>query len=53
VTLRDAASRSQVILRSQIASMAASPSSLMPSELDRALPEQDLADLIAYLRRSR
>jgi putative membrane-bound dehydrogenase-like protein len=53
VTLRDAASRSQVILRSQIASMAASPSSLMPSELDRALPEQDLADLIAYLKRSR
>ncbi len=51
VTLRDAASPPQVILRSRIASMSASPSSLMPGELERALPAQDLADLIAYLKR--
>ena len=51
VTLRDAASQQHVILRSQVASMSASTSSLMPNELERGLSEQDLADLIAYLKR--
>ena len=30
--------------------MKESPVSLMPSELERAMSEQDLADLIAYLK---
>jgi putative heme-binding domain-containing protein len=49
LTLRDA-SQSHVILRSQMVSMAASVASLMPNELERAMSEQDLADLISYLK---
>jgi putative heme-binding domain-containing protein len=51
VTLRDGASQSHVILRSDVVSMKASPVSLMPNELERAMSEQELADLIAYLKR--
>jgi putative heme-binding domain-containing protein len=50
VTLRDGASQPHVILRSDVASMSASARSLMPSELERAMSEQDLADLIGYLK---
>jgi putative heme-binding domain-containing protein len=50
VTLRDASSQSHAILRTQIVSMAASTRSLMPNELERAIPEQGLADLVAYLK---
>lgn len=50
LTLRDASSQPHVILRSQAASIVASPNSLMPSELERVLSQQDLADLIAYLK---
>lgn len=50
LTLRDASSQSHVILRSQVVSIAASASSLMPNELERAMSEQDLADLVAYLK---
>jgi putative heme-binding domain-containing protein len=50
LTLRDASSQSHVILRSEVISMAASPRSLMPNELERAMSEQDLADLIRYLK---
>jgi putative heme-binding domain-containing protein len=50
LTLRDASSQSHVILRSQIVSMAASPASLMPTEWERAMSEQDVADLIRYLK---
>jgi putative membrane-bound dehydrogenase-like protein len=50
LTFRDASSQSQVILRSQVVSMKASPISLMPNELERAMSEQELADLIAYLK---
>jgi putative heme-binding domain-containing protein len=50
LTLRDAASQPHVILRSQATSIVASPTSLMPGELERVLSEQDLADLIAYLK---
>jgi putative membrane-bound dehydrogenase-like protein len=53
LTLRDASSQSHVILRSQVMAMSASPSSLMPNELERAMSEQDLADLIAYLKTRR
>ena len=50
VTLRDGLSQSHVILRSQVVSMKESPVSMMPNELERAMSEQDLADLIAYLK---
>ena len=50
LTLRDAVSQSHVILRSQVVSMSASASSLMPNELERAISEQELADLISYLK---
>jgi putative heme-binding domain-containing protein len=50
LTLRDGSSQSHVILRSDVVSMKASPVSLMPSELERAMSEQELADLIEYLK---
>jgi putative heme-binding domain-containing protein len=50
LTLRDASSQQHVILRSQVVSMSASTRSLMPTELERAMSEQDLADLIGYLK---
>jgi putative membrane-bound dehydrogenase-like protein len=52
VTLHEASAQQQVILRSQIASMTAMPTSLMPNELERTMTEQDLADLIYYLKNS-
>ena len=52
LTLRDA-SQSHVILRSQVLSMAASTASLMPNELEQAMSEQELADLISYLKSTR
>jgi putative membrane-bound dehydrogenase-like protein len=53
LTLRDASSESHVILRSQVVSIAASGSSLMPNELERVMSDQDLADLLAYLKSAR
>jgi putative heme-binding domain-containing protein len=50
LTIRDGSSQEHVILRSDVASMSASPRSLMPAELERAMSEQDLADLIGYLK---
>ncbi len=50
VTLRDAASQAHAILRTDVVSMSASTRSLMPAELERAMTEQDLADLIGYLK---
>jgi putative heme-binding domain-containing protein len=50
VTLRDGAAQAHVILRSDLVSMSASIRSLMPAELERAMTEQDLADLIGYLK---
>ncbi len=50
VTLRDAAGQPHTILRSGIASIGASPSSLMPATFGEALTTQDLADLVAYLK---
>ncbi|MEQ1859605.1 MAG: neutral/alkaline non-lysosomal ceramidase N-terminal domain-containing protein [Chthoniobacteraceae bacterium] len=40
----------ETILRSDIAALRASPLSLMPEGLDHAIPPQDMADLIAYLK---
>ena len=50
VTLRDGSSQQHVILRSDVVAMSASTYSLMPSELERTMAEQDLADLIGYLK---
>ena len=50
VTVHDASGQQHVILRARIASMTASPNSLMPNELERVLTEQELADLIRYLK---
>ena len=53
LTFRDAASQPHVVLRSQIVSMTASPNSLMPNDLERAISPQELADLIGYLKSPR
>ena len=50
VTIRDGSSQQHVILRSEVVSISASTYSLMPNELERTMSEQDLADLIAYLK---
>ena len=51
LTLRDAAGEVQTILRTDVQSMAAAPSSLMPGGLGQAMSPQQLADVIAYLKR--
>ncbi len=51
VTLRDAADQSHEIIRADIVSMRAATSSLMPVGLEDAMSAQELADLIAYLKR--
>ena len=53
LTLRDGASQQHVILRSDVVSVSASTRSLMPPELERAMSEQDMADLIAWLKADR
>ena len=50
VTLRDAAGEAHTILRTNVESMTAATSSLMPVGLDQAMSAQQLADLIAYLK---
>jgi putative heme-binding domain-containing protein len=50
VTLRDAAGEAHPILRTNVESMTAAASSLMPAGLDQAMSAQQLADLIAYLK---
>jgi putative membrane-bound dehydrogenase-like protein len=50
VTIRDGSSQQQVILRSEVMSISASTYSLMPNELERTMSEQDLANLIGYLK---
>ena len=50
VTIRDGSSQRQVILRSEVISISASTYSLMPNELERTMSEQDLANLIGYLK---
>jgi putative membrane-bound dehydrogenase-like protein len=51
VTVRDAAGQAHTILRGDVKSMTAATSSLMPAGLDQTMSSQDLADLIAYLKR--
>lgn len=50
VTLRDMAGEAHTILRTNVESMTAAASSLMPAGLDQVMPAQQLADLIAYLK---
>jgi putative membrane-bound dehydrogenase-like protein len=50
IVLADAAGQEHPIPRDQIASMQQLPSSLMPTGLERTIPEQELLDLVAYLR---
>ena len=50
LVVADATGQERTLPRNQITSMQAQPTSLMPIGLDRTLPEQDLIDLIAYLR---
>ena len=50
ITVRQAQGIEENILRSSIASLEASRSSLMPQEFEKAMSRQDLADLIAYLK---
>ena len=50
VTIRDGSSQQHVILRTEVSSISASTYSLMPNELERTMSEQDLADLIGYLK---
>ncbi len=52
ITLHDGSSQQHAILRRDIVAMSASTHSLMPNELERTMSEQDLADLIAYLKAS-
>jgi putative membrane-bound dehydrogenase-like protein len=51
VTLRDAAGQAHTILRTDVTAMTAGTASLMPAGLDQMMSAQDLADLIAYLKR--
>ncbi|HTV00253.1 MAG TPA: PVC-type heme-binding CxxCH protein [Luteitalea sp.] len=53
LTLRDGAGESHAILRRDIVSMSAAPSSLMPAGLGSAIPPEQLADILAYLKRQR
>ena len=50
LTLRDAASQPHVILRKDVAAVSASTRSLMPADLERSMSEQELADVIGYLK---
>ena len=50
IVLADAAGQEHPVARDQIASMQMLPTSLMPAGLDRTLTEQELLDLVAYLR---
>jgi putative heme-binding domain-containing protein len=50
MTLRDGAGQAHTILRTDIKSMTAATSSLMPVGLDQTMSSGELADLIAYLK---
>lgn len=50
ITLRQAQGLEETVPRSQIASLTASPLSLMPQELEKTMTKQELADLLSYLR---
>ncbi len=49
LVVTDASAEQRALPRNQIASIRALPTSLMPAGLDRALTEEELLDLVAYL----
>jgi putative membrane-bound dehydrogenase-like protein len=50
VTFRQAQGIEETVLRSNVASLKASPLSLMPQEMEKGMTAQELADLLAYLK---
>jgi putative membrane-bound dehydrogenase-like protein len=50
VTLKQQEGKTQTVLRKEIAELTASPVSLMPESLGKALAPQDVADILAWLR---
>jgi putative membrane-bound dehydrogenase-like protein len=50
VTLKQQEGKTQTVLRKEIESLVASPVSLMPESLGKALSPQDVADILAWLR---
>ena len=50
VTLRMAQGVEETILRSNIQSMRSTSLSLMPEEIEKTMPKQELADLLAFLK---
>ena len=52
LTLRRAQNQEDTILRAEIEEIAASGKSLMPDGMEQKITPQEMADLIAYLRRS-
>ncbi len=50
VTLRAAQGVEETILRSNIAKLTSSSTSLMPNELEKTMTRQEMADLIAFLK---
>ncbi len=53
LTLRRAENREDAVLRSEIDEITASGKSLMPEGLEQKIPQQEMADLIAFLRQTR
>jgi len=53
IVVTDASAQEHTLPRAQITSMQALPTSLMPAGLDHALSEEELLDLVAYLRSCR
>ncbi len=53
LTLRMPLGVEQTILRTNVARLEATPGSLMPAGLEAAMPRQDLADLLGYLKGER
>lgn len=53
VVVADGSGQQRTIPRAQLASMNTLPTSLMPSGLDHAVTEEELLDLVAFLRSCR
>jgi putative membrane-bound dehydrogenase-like protein len=53
VQLRMASGAEETLLRTQLAKLEALPNSLMPAGLEAAMSQQDLADLLAFLKGER
>ncbi|RYD72088.1 MAG: c-type cytochrome [Verrucomicrobiaceae bacterium] len=50
ITIRQPGGQEETLSRAQVAHLTASPVSLMPQGLEKAITAQEMADLIAYLR---